>query len=39
VTNDLAQIDAITWDGVGPLAIFVDDFESGTTGAWSNVVP
>ncbi len=39
VTNDLAQIEAITWDGVEPLAIFVDGFESGTTDAWSMVVP
>ena len=39
VTNDLAQIDVVTWDGVAPLAIFVDGFESGTPDAWSVVVP
>ena len=39
VTNDLAQIDAVTWDGVEPLAIFVDGFESGTPDSWSVVVP
>jgi uncharacterized protein (DUF362 family) len=39
VTNDLARIDAVSWDGVAPLAIFVDGFESGTLGAWSAAVP
>lgn len=39
VTNDMTQIDAVTWDGTGPLAIFVDGFESGTTDAWTSVVP
>ena len=39
VTNDLTQIEAFTWDGVEPLAIFVDGFESGTTDAWSVVAP
>ncbi len=39
VTNDLAQINAVTWDGVSPMAIFVDGFESGTLGSWSMVVP
>jgi len=39
VTNDLAQIDAVTWDGTTPLALFVDGFESGGTEAWSVTVP
>lgn len=39
VTNDLVQINAVTWDGVSPLAIFVDGFESGTPDAWSVVAP
>ena len=39
VTNDLAQIEAVTWDGTTPLALFVDGFESGGTEAWTVVVP
>jgi len=39
VTNDLGRIDAVSWDGVAPLAIFVDGFESGSPDAWSAVVP
>jgi len=39
VTNDLGQIDTVSWDGVAPLSIFVDGFESGTTDSWSVVVP
>ena len=39
VTNDLGQIDAVSWNGVAPLAIFVDGFESGTPDSWSVVVP
>lgn len=39
VTNDLAEIDAVSWNGVAPLAVFVDGFESGATDAWSVVVP
>ena len=34
-TNDLAQIDLYSLDAEAP--IFVDDFESGTTAAWSSV--
>jgi hypothetical protein len=39
VTNDLTQVEAFTWDGVEPLAIFVDGFETGNTNAWSVVTP
>ncbi len=39
VTNDLSQIDAYTWDGVAPLSIFVDGFETGSTDRWSATVP
>ena len=39
VTNDMAAIDAYSWDGVSPLSLFADDFEDGTTDAWSGVVP
>jgi uncharacterized protein (DUF362 family) len=35
VTNDLTRIDAVSWDGVAPLAIFADGFESGDTSGWS----
>jgi uncharacterized protein (DUF362 family) len=39
VTNDLTQVEAFTWDGVEPLAIFADGFETGNTNAWTVVVP
>ena len=39
VTNDLTQVDAVTWDGIEPLTIFGDGFETGNTEAWSVVTP
>lgn len=39
VTNDMTQIDAVTWDGSEPLAIFVDGFESGDTDGWASATP
>jgi uncharacterized protein (DUF362 family) len=39
VTNDMSLIDAVTWDGVAPLGIFADSFETGNTGSWSATVP
>ncbi len=39
VTNDLSQIDAYTWDGVAPLSIFADGFETGSIDRWSAAVP
>ncbi len=39
VTNDLSLIDAYTWDGITPLSIFVDGFETGNTERWLTIVP
>lgn len=39
VTNDMAQIQEYSWDGITPLGIFSDGFESGQTSAWTNEGP